>query len=185
MFARIASCGSRAAASSSALVAAPAMHAAPAGGAARAALRPRRLAPPGHHRLARGAALLRSGAGLTYGFNHAQAIAAFTEAAKLDPRCAMAWWGIALAHGPNINLPMDSPTRRPAWEALAEGARARAGGERRASSALHRRAREALRRPTPRRRPRGAGLGLRGRDARGREALSRRRRRGARCSPRR
>jgi len=55
---------------------------------------------------------------LAYGFNHAQAIAAFTEATKLDPRCAMAWWGIALAHGPNINMPMDSTSERPAWEAL-------------------------------------------------------------------
>ena len=55
---------------------------------------------------------------LAYGFNHAQAIASFTEATRLDPRCAMAWWGIALAYGPNINFPMDSTAERPAWEAL-------------------------------------------------------------------
>ncbi len=55
---------------------------------------------------------------LAYGFNHAQAIAAFSEAAKLDPNCAMVFWGIALAHGPNINFPMDSTADQPAWDAL-------------------------------------------------------------------
>ena len=55
---------------------------------------------------------------LAYGFNHAQAIAAFEQAARLDPDCAMAYWGIALAYGPNINFPMDSTAVRPAWDAL-------------------------------------------------------------------
>jgi tetratricopeptide (TPR) repeat protein len=55
---------------------------------------------------------------LCYGFNHAQAIASFTAATKLDPNCAMAFWGIALAYGPNINFPMDSTADQPAWEAL-------------------------------------------------------------------
>jgi len=45
---------------------------------------------------------------LHYGFNHEEAIRSFEEAARLDPRSAMAWWGVALAHGPNINLPMDA-----------------------------------------------------------------------------
>ena len=44
---------------------------------------------------------------LCYGFNHDEAVRAFREAARLDPACAMAWWGIAYASGPNINLPMD------------------------------------------------------------------------------
>lgn len=43
---------------------------------------------------------------LVYAFNHAEAIRAFREAARLDPRCAMAYWGHALALGPNINDPM-------------------------------------------------------------------------------
>ena len=55
---------------------------------------------------------------LAYGFNHAQAIAAFEQAARLDPECAMAHWGVALALGPNINFPMDSTAERPAWDAL-------------------------------------------------------------------
>ncbi len=44
---------------------------------------------------------------LTYGFNHGEAIRSFQEAQRLDPQCAMCWWGEALAHGPNINAPMD------------------------------------------------------------------------------
>lgn len=43
---------------------------------------------------------------LTYGFNHSEAIRAFQEAARLDPSFAMAYWGQALALGPNINDPM-------------------------------------------------------------------------------
>jgi tetratricopeptide (TPR) repeat protein len=47
------------------------------------------------------------GMNLSYGFNHAEAGRAFAEAARLDPRCAMASWGQALVLGPNINAPMD------------------------------------------------------------------------------
>ncbi len=34
---------------------------------------------------------------LVYGFNHGEAIRAFTEATRLDPNCAMCYWGIAYA----------------------------------------------------------------------------------------
>jgi tetratricopeptide (TPR) repeat protein len=44
---------------------------------------------------------------LAYGFNHHEAIRAFTEGARLDPGCAMCYWGQALALGPNINKAMD------------------------------------------------------------------------------
>lgn len=47
------------------------------------------------------------GLALAYGFNHAGAIASFREAQRLDPSCAMCFWGEALAYGPNINAPMD------------------------------------------------------------------------------
>lgn len=40
---------------------------------------------------------------LVYGFNHVEALRAFKEASRLDPTCAMAWWGQALTLGPNIN----------------------------------------------------------------------------------
>lgn len=57
---------------------------------------------------------------LTYAFNHGEAIRAFAEAARLDPDCAMCYWGIALAHGPNINLPMDSLNAVGAYAAIQE-----------------------------------------------------------------
>jgi tetratricopeptide (TPR) repeat protein len=59
--------------------------------------------------------------GLTwaYAFNHDEAIRSFTEAARLDPQCAMAWWGVALCHGPHINNPVMPPERRTAaWDAV-------------------------------------------------------------------
>ena len=48
------------------------------------------------------------GLAFAYGFNHAAAIASFREAQRLEPGCAMCWWGEAFAHGPNINAPMDA-----------------------------------------------------------------------------
>ena len=45
---------------------------------------------------------------LVYGFNHQEAVRSFQEAARLDPECAMAYWGQALALGPNINKHMDA-----------------------------------------------------------------------------
>jgi tetratricopeptide (TPR) repeat protein len=54
-----------------------------------------------------------------YGFNHDEAIRAFTRASELDPSSAMAFWGIAYAHGPHINNPVVPEERaRAAWEAL-------------------------------------------------------------------
>ncbi len=44
-----------------------------------------------------------------FGFNHGAAIRSFQEAARLDPECAMAHWGIALASGPHINYPLVPP----------------------------------------------------------------------------
>lgn len=40
---------------------------------------------------------------LLYGFNHDEAIRSFHEAAKVDPQCAMAWWGVAYANGLHVN----------------------------------------------------------------------------------
>jgi tetratricopeptide (TPR) repeat protein len=55
---------------------------------------------------------------LMFGFNHAEAIRAFREAQRLDPRCAMCFWGESLSLGANINVPMDPEASPPAWEAL-------------------------------------------------------------------
>src|SRR3954462_7307564 len=59
------------------------------------------------------------GLAFIHGFNHASAIRSFQEAANADPDCAMAHWGIALAAGPHINLPMvPPPMAELAWKEL-------------------------------------------------------------------
>lgn len=55
---------------------------------------------------------------LTYGFNHAGAVRSFREAQRLDPKCAMCWWGEAVALGPNINAPMDNRDHDAALDAM-------------------------------------------------------------------
>lgn len=54
-----------------------------------------------------------------FGFNHGAAIRSFKEAARLDPACAMAHWGVALANGPDINSPsVPPPAAEEAWAEL-------------------------------------------------------------------
>ncbi len=55
---------------------------------------------------------------LAFGFNHAEAARSFEQAARLDPTCAMCYWGKALVLGPNINLQMPPEHVEPAWEAV-------------------------------------------------------------------
>lgn len=55
---------------------------------------------------------------LAYGFNHAEAKRSFQEAARLDPDCAMCYWGIAFVLGPNINAPRDNAAVPEAFAAL-------------------------------------------------------------------
>ena len=45
------------------------------------------------------------GLNFLFAFNHDEAIRSFAHAAALDPDCAMAHWGVALANGPHINNP--------------------------------------------------------------------------------
>ncbi|MCX2478592.1 hypothetical protein OQY15_05785 [Pedobacter sp. MC2016-15] len=47
------------------------------------------------------------GISLYYAFHNLEAIASFSKATKLDPDCAMAWYGKALAMGPTINYDQD------------------------------------------------------------------------------
>lgn len=54
---------------------------------------------------------------LMYGFNHAEAARSFRQAYRIDPNCALCYWGEALTLGPNINAPMD-PAAAPAAYAL-------------------------------------------------------------------
>ena len=55
---------------------------------------------------------------LAWGFNHAEAGRSFREAARLDPDCAMCWWGASLVLGPNINAAMEDGDVPDAWDAL-------------------------------------------------------------------
>ncbi|UWZ82640.1 tetratricopeptide repeat protein [Occallatibacter riparius] len=55
---------------------------------------------------------------LVYAFNHDEAARAFHRAAELDPKMAMAWWGVALAVGPNYNLPVDPEHEKVAVDAI-------------------------------------------------------------------
>ena len=44
---------------------------------------------------------------LVYGFNRYEALRSFGKASELDPQAAMAYWGMAMALGPYINMDMD------------------------------------------------------------------------------
>jgi tetratricopeptide (TPR) repeat protein len=57
---------------------------------------------------------------LTYGFNHAEAKRSFREAARLDPDCAMAYWGMALVLGPNINMAMPPEAEPEAYKLISK-----------------------------------------------------------------
>lgn len=67
------------------------------------------------------------GLNLCYGFNHDEALRSFEQATRIDPDCAMAYWGIAFAVGPNYNLPVSPENAVRAFEAL-QAARQRAAG---------------------------------------------------------
>src|SRR5215469_6665105 len=60
---------------------------------------------------------------LAYAFNHGEAQRAFRKAQKLDPSCAMCFWGEALVLGPNINLPMQTDAVGPAFTAVQRASR--------------------------------------------------------------
>jgi tetratricopeptide (TPR) repeat protein len=58
------------------------------------------------------------GLALCYAFNHDEALRSFKRAAELDPQMVMAYWGMALALGPNINLDVDPAREKTAYEAV-------------------------------------------------------------------
>src|SRR5881275_1008327 len=55
---------------------------------------------------------------LVYGFNHDESRRSFQRAAELDPKLAMAWWGVALTLGPNYNLPVDPEREKAGYDAV-------------------------------------------------------------------
>src|ERR1043166_5003935 len=62
------------------------------------------------------------GLALVYGFNHDEARRCFMRAAELDPKLAMAEWGVALTLGPNYNLPVDPERERSGYDAVQRAA---------------------------------------------------------------
>ena len=55
---------------------------------------------------------------LFYAFNSDEALRSFQQAARLDPSSAIAYWGISLALGPNINMPMTPEGEEAAYQAI-------------------------------------------------------------------
>jgi len=53
-----------------------------------------------------------------YAFNHDEAARSFQHAAELDPKLAMAYWGVAEAVGPNYNDPADPERYKQAHDAV-------------------------------------------------------------------
>jgi tetratricopeptide (TPR) repeat protein len=64
---------------------------------------------------------------LVYAFNHHEAQKAFREAARLDPKCAMCSWGIAMTEGGNYNHPTDAEREARALAAIKQAAALAAG----------------------------------------------------------
>jgi tetratricopeptide (TPR) repeat protein len=58
------------------------------------------------------------GLALVFGFNHDEAARLFGRAAELDPKSPMPHWGIALALGPNYNMPPMPEREAKAWRAI-------------------------------------------------------------------
>ena len=58
------------------------------------------------------------GLALAYGFNHAEAARSFYYATKLDPKCAMCFWGYAYVLGPNYNAGMEPDNYERAYKAI-------------------------------------------------------------------
>ncbi len=55
----------------------------------------------------------------TQAFNYDEATRSFREAARLDPDCAIAWWGVAYSEGPSYNhAKMTKERQKTTWEAI-------------------------------------------------------------------
>ncbi|WP_237709137.1 hypothetical protein [Sphingomonas elodea] len=73
-------------------------------------------------------AFFSNGMQLAHAFAHKAAIAAFQEARRLDPDCAMCGWGEAYAAGPTINYGIDDKERTRLAEVTATAERLAATG---------------------------------------------------------
>src|ERR1700674_1858233 len=63
-------------------------------------------------------AFFDQGLRLIYAFNHAEAVRSFQKAEELDPKLAIAYWGVAAAVGPNYNDPASEDRFNQAHEAI-------------------------------------------------------------------
>jgi tetratricopeptide (TPR) repeat protein len=77
----------------------------------------------GHHAVTTTSPLAQKyfdqGLAFTYGFNHDEAVSSFEQAAQIDPKMAMAYWGIAVVSGPNYKLQRDPARAKEAHDAVA------------------------------------------------------------------
>lgn len=64
---------------------------------------------------------------LIYAFNHDEAAHSFQHAAELDPKLAMAYWGVAEAVGPNYNDPASDDRFKAAHDAIQKAVDLEAG----------------------------------------------------------
>ena len=62
------------------------------------------------------------GLAMVHSFVYPDSVAAFAEAAAADPRCAIAYWGIAISHRPNpLILPLSAAVLKNGFEAVEKG----------------------------------------------------------------
>jgi tetratricopeptide (TPR) repeat protein len=78
---------------------------------------------------------VRRGLLWTYAFNHEEAVACFQQAVQADPHCALAYWGLAYALGPNYNKPWEAFEPDEAASAVARAHAAVASAQRHAAGA--------------------------------------------------
>jgi tetratricopeptide (TPR) repeat protein len=75
-----------------------------------------------HHKVttsdARAQAYFDQGLALIYAFNHEEAARSFRKAAEIDPKLAMAWWGVAFTDGSNYNMPSEAEREKAAAAAI-------------------------------------------------------------------
>ena len=110
---------------------------------------------------------------LVYAFNHDEAARSFAYAAKLDPKCAMAYWGIALARGPNYNeWEIDPGREKTAAEAIKKAQSLSSDASAAEQAYIHAMAKRVSADPKADQKKMGASLPRR--DARRDEALSER-----------
>ena len=64
---------------------------------------------------------------LLYAFNPEEARRSFERATRADPSLAIAWWGVAMSHGPNINTAYDERAQKRGHDAIVKAQTLEAG----------------------------------------------------------